>query len=364
MYNEDVIDVYADAYALSIGNQPPEKMFRFATSNGASYYGAEPRNFQWQEPNRATNFASQMNSGGNKGSQGSGSTYGSQNNPNVQANEYVDYNANGPGGMNTGTAETDSFGDFAASVGTALSMASPFGAPVALGSMAAQTAAGKTGSSINNLGFSAALGIDVGKQIDQAVSDFNDFFGMNTAPDMSAGPGGQPTSGMSGPSGNFSGGNPDAYGGGTSSGFSGGGFSGGDPDSFGGGVGGSTGGFSGGDPDSYADGGLVQPGPGDPPPPPGMNTGRADNITAKVSEGEFVIPADVVRQFGIQHFEKLIQKARQPKPEAGPQGQPAGGPQGQPQRPPQAAKPMGQPKPGLLGPPPEMRSPMGAVQGF
>jgi hypothetical protein len=130
-----------------------------------------------------------------------------------------------------------------------------------------------------------------------------------------------------------------------------------------GGGGGTDGGQPGG-PNAYADGGLVQPGPGDPPPPTGMNPGRADNITAKVSEGEFVIPADVVRQFGTQHFEKLIQKARQPKPEAGPQGQPAGGPQGQPQRPPQAAKPMGQPKPGLLGPPPEMRSPMGAVQSF
>jgi hypothetical protein len=246
MYNEDVIDVYADAYALSVGNQPPEKMFRFNTTNGASYYGAEPRNFQWQEPNRATNFASQMNSGGNKGSQGSGSTYGSQNNQNVQANEYIDYNANGPDGMNTGTAETDSFGDFAASVGTALSMATPFGAPAALASMAAQTAMGKTGSSINNLSFSGALGIDVGKQIDQAVSDFTDFFGINTAPDMSAGPGGQPTSGMSGSSGNFSGnfsgGDPDNYGGQPSG-----------PNAYGGG-GGTDGGQPGG-PNAYGGGG-------------------------------------------------------------------------------------------------------------
>lgn len=35
-----------------------------------------------------------------------------------------------------------------------------------------------------------------------------------------------------------------------------------------------------------------------------------DDVDAKLSEGEYVMPADVVKFFGVQHFEKLIQKAK------------------------------------------------------
>ena len=35
-----------------------------------------------------------------------------------------------------------------------------------------------------------------------------------------------------------------------------------------------------------------------------------DDVDAKLSEGEYVVPADVVKFFGVQHFEKLIQKAK------------------------------------------------------
>ena len=35
-----------------------------------------------------------------------------------------------------------------------------------------------------------------------------------------------------------------------------------------------------------------------------------DDVDAKLSEGEYVMPADVVKFFGVQHFEKLVQKAK------------------------------------------------------
>lgn len=56
-----------------------------------------------------------------------------------------------------------------------------------------------------------------------------------------------------------------------------------------------------------AEGGVVERGaaPMDPQRPQGK-----DDLTRKVSEGEFVIPADVVKRLGTEHFEKLIQKTR------------------------------------------------------
>jgi hypothetical protein len=36
----------------------------------------------------------------------------------------------------------------------------------------------------------------------------------------------------------------------------------------------------------------------------------ADTIDAKLSEGEFVIPADVVRWYGVQHFISMIEEAK------------------------------------------------------
>lgn len=36
----------------------------------------------------------------------------------------------------------------------------------------------------------------------------------------------------------------------------------------------------------------------------------ADTIDAKLSEGEFVIPADVVRWYGVQHFINMIEEAK------------------------------------------------------
>lgn len=72
----------------------------------------------------------------------------------------------------------------------------------------------------------------------------------------------------------------------------------------------------------FADGGVPMPSPSmvqqqpqaDPhnPPPIGSSPQNvADNIPAKLSEGEFVMPADVVKFYGIDHFHKLITKAKE-----------------------------------------------------
>jgi hypothetical protein len=66
-----------------------------------------------------------------------------------------------------------------------------------------------------------------------------------------------------------------------------------------------------------------------------------DDIDAKLSDGEYVLPADVVRYFGVQHIERMVQKAKEgmmemasngringqdPRQQAVPPGGPNGGP--------------------------------------
>lgn len=58
-------------------------------------------------------------------------------------------------------------------------------------------------------------------------------------------------------------------------------------------------------------GGPVIRQPQEAPRPP--NPGRADDLQRNLSEGEFVIPADVVKHYGLNHFDQLITKARSPK---------------------------------------------------
>jgi hypothetical protein len=46
--------------------------------------------------------------------------------------------------------------------------------------------------------------------------------------------------------------------------------------------------------------------------PPGVNAENVrDDIDAKLSDGEYVMPADVVKFFGVAHFEKMIKRAKQ-----------------------------------------------------
>jgi hypothetical protein len=66
-----------------------------------------------------------------------------------------------------------------------------------------------------------------------------------------------------------------------------------------------------------AEGGVM--GPGEGASGTGLPTGRAmptmasrDKIHAMLSPGEYVIPADVVHQLGVSHFDKLIQKYHRP----------------------------------------------------
>jgi len=66
----------------------------------------------------------------------------------------------------------------------------------------------------------------------------------------------------------------------------------------------------GGDQGGYAAGGQVTAKPTDPPVPPGQNPDTADNVKAKLSEGEFIIPADVVRFLGADKLNKMIMKAK------------------------------------------------------
>ena len=44
----------------------------------------------------------------------------------------------------------------------------------------------------------------------------------------------------------------------------------------------------------------------------GPGTGISDSIDAKLSDGEYVIPADVVRQLGTKHFDKYVEKYHTP----------------------------------------------------
>lgn len=84
----------------------------------------------------------------------------------------------------------------------------------------------------------------------------------------------------------------------------------------------------------FANGGAVDPEftpGGNVPRTASPSGGRAvDDVDAKLTAGEFVIPKDVTSWYGEQHFQKLIEKARQSKPQA-------------PAKPQYAAVPMGRP---------------------
>jgi hypothetical protein len=59
------------------------------------------------------------------------------------------------------------------------------------------------------------------------------------------------------------------------------------------------------------DGGTVDPVSGNEVPPGAMKNEVRDDIDAKLSEGEFVIPADVVRYIGLERLMKLRDEAKQ-----------------------------------------------------
>lgn len=63
----------------------------------------------------------------------------------------------------------------------------------------------------------------------------------------------------------------------------------------------------------YAKGGVVEPTDpisGNPVPPGAKPEEVRDDVDAKLSEGEYVIPADVVRYLGLDKIEKLVQQAK------------------------------------------------------
>lgn len=64
---------------------------------------------------------------------------------------------------------------------------------------------------------------------------------------------------------------------------------------------------------NFADGGVIQRGqsPNDPVAPTGVPVGQADDLQRNVSDGEFVVPADVVDKKGTEFFDKLVQSTRQ-----------------------------------------------------
>jgi hypothetical protein len=67
----------------------------------------------------------------------------------------------------------------------------------------------------------------------------------------------------------------------------------------------------------FAEGGIkddgmnVDPVSGNEVPSGSMASEVRDDIDAKLSEGEYVVPADVVRYFGVAFFEKLRNKAKE-----------------------------------------------------
>jgi hypothetical protein len=62
----------------------------------------------------------------------------------------------------------------------------------------------------------------------------------------------------------------------------------------------------------YADGRRVVEGPGR---VSGPGTGISDSIPARLSDGEYIIPADVVKRKGIEFFDKLLEKYHMPAAE-------------------------------------------------
>lgn len=123
-----------------------------------------------------------------------------------------------------------------------------------------------------------------------------------------------------------------------------------------------------------ANGGMAAPQP--PNVPPGaLAREKADNVPAKLSEGEYVLPAEVVRFYGLEKIEGMVKKAQQglgelhqggrikqgqPEPQGSGGGAPSGPPPSAPSGPPptapgaaQMARPapvaanMGTPPPGF-----------------
>lgn len=68
------------------------------------------------------------------------------------------------------------------------------------------------------------------------------------------------------------------------------------------------------------DGMAVEPTTGNEVPPGALSKEVRDNVDAKLSEGEYVVPADVVRYFGVKFFEDLRSQAKQGLSEMDAQG--------------------------------------------
>ena len=75
-------------------------------------------------------------------------------------------------------------------------------------------------------------------------------------------------------------------------------------------AGAAAGGFNdGGNVHAYADGHHVVDDPGH---VTGPGSGISDSIPARLSDGEYVVPADVVKQLGVRYFDKLLDKYHMP----------------------------------------------------
>lgn len=58
------------------------------------------------------------------------------------------------------------------------------------------------------------------------------------------------------------------------------------------------------------DGNTIEPSTGNPIPPGSLDQEVKDDIDAKLSEGEYVLPADVVQFYGLDKIEKMVTKAK------------------------------------------------------
>lgn len=102
-----------------------------------------------------------------------------------------------------------------------------------------------------------------------------------------------------------------------------------------------------------ADGGMAMPSGVNPnsPPPGAMEKEVADDVPAKLSEGEYVVPAAVVRFYGVDKFEKMTQKAMETLQEMEQRGRI------------KSPQPKPQPKPQMSSKPDFMKQPVEAANG-